>query len=229
MDARRWRGLTECGWVTLALFAAALAWDAGGLDLALAHLAGGAEGFPWRDSWVLATLAHEGGRWLAWALASGLCLGVWWPVGPLARIGQRERLQLAASTLLGALAVSLLKTGSHASCPWELSEFGGLARYVSHWTLASDGGGGHCFPAGHAASGFTFVGGYFAFRPSAPRIARCWLAAALAAGLILGLAQQWRGAHFMSHTLWSAVVCWSVACLLQAAWPRHWSAEGSLN
>ena len=59
MDSRRWRGLSECGWVTLALLVAALAWDASGLDLAFAHLAGGADGFPWRDNWALAIVAHR--------------------------------------------------------------------------------------------------------------------------------------------------------------------------
>jgi membrane-associated PAP2 superfamily phosphatase len=226
MRTRTWTGLAEAGWITFGLLALALAWDASGLDLAFAHLAGGGNGFAWRNTWLLTTFAHEGGRLLAWLLALVLCLAVWWPFGALARITQRERLQLAVCTLLGALAVSLVKAGSHTSCPWELSDFGGLARYVSHWSLARDGGSGHCFPAGHAASGFTFVGGYFAFRSAQPRLARCWLAVALAAGILLGFAQQWRGAHFMSHTLWSAVVCWGVACLLEAAWPRTWSAEG---
>jgi membrane-associated PAP2 superfamily phosphatase len=50
-----------------------------------------------------------------------------------------------------------------------------------------------------------------------PALARGWLAAAVAAGLVLGLAQQWRGAHFMSHTLWSGWVCWCVAWALDAA------------
>jgi membrane-associated PAP2 superfamily phosphatase len=227
MKARYGSGLSEAGWITLSLLAIAFAWDASGLDLSFARLAGDAGGFAWRDSWLLVSVAHEGGRLLAWLLALALCLGVWWPWGPLTLIGQRDRLLLAASTLLGALAVSLLKTGSHTSCPWELADFGGLAQYVSHWSLASDGGRGHCFPAGHAASGFTFVGGYFAFRAAQPRIARRWLAAALASGTLLGLAQQWRGAHFLSHTLWSAVVCWGTAFLLQATWPGALGTEGA--
>ena len=33
----------------------------------------------------------------------------------------------------------------------------------------------------------------------------------LLAGLVLGLGQQWRGAHFTSHTLWTAWLCWGVA------------------
>ncbi len=226
MSPPRFLGLTEAGWISVALVGIALAWDASGLDLALAQLAGTPAGFPWRDTWLLSTVLHEGARRLSWLLALGVCLAVWWPVGPFARIGQRERLQLAATTLLGALAVSLLKAASHTSCPWDLQQFGGLAHHVSHWSLGRDGGSGHCFPAGHSSSGFTFVGGYFAFRTVRPRLARAWLACALAAGLVLGLAQQWRGAHFMSHTLWAAVVCWGVACLVEAVWPRGRGAEG---
>lgn len=215
----------QAGWLTLGLLVVVLAWDASDMDLPLAHLAGSATGFPWREHWLLAGVVHEGGRRVAWLLAVVLCLGVWWPVGPLARIGQRERMQLAVTTLLGALTVTLLKIGSRTSCPWELSDFGGFIQYASHWSLHSDGGAGRCFPGGHASSGFAFLGGYFAFRRTDERMARLWLVGATLAGLLFGLAQQWRGAHFMSHTLWSAAVCWTVALLVDATWPRSWSLE----
>ena len=217
----RWRRApADSAALTFALLAIALAWDASGLDVPFAHLAGSAQGFPWKAQWFFYDVLHEGGRHLAWLLVLGLCLAVWWPLGPLARLTQRRRLQLAVSTLGAALAVSLLKKTSLTSCPWELAEFGGVARYASHWSRIVDGGTGQCFPAGHASSGFAFVGGYFAFRDVDLRLARRWLAAALCAGLGLGLAQQWRGAHFMSHTLWTAVVCWMVACGVDAAWPH---------
>jgi membrane-associated PAP2 superfamily phosphatase len=215
------RQLSPAAWITLALLVAAAAWDASALDLPLARLAGSAEGFAWRDSWLLAGLLHEGGRRLSWLLALGLCLGVWWPIGPLERLSLSGRVQLAVTTLVAALVVSLMKAGSATSCPWDLGEFGGAARYVSHWSLLPDGGSGHCFPAGHASSAFSLVGGYFAFRRVDLPLAKAWLAASLASGLLLGLAQQWRGAHFMSHTLWTAVVCWCMAYLLDAAWPRQ--------
>ena len=106
-------------------------------------------------------------------------------------------------------------------CPWDLREFGGAARHVSHWSGLADGGAGHCFPAGHAATGFSFFAGYFAFRRTDRRQALAWLAAAGFSGLLLGLGQQWRGAHFMSHTLWSGVVCWCTALAIDAAWPAR--------
>ena len=189
-----------------------LAWDASGLDLVLAHWFGTAQGFALRDHWLFTTVLHEGARRLSWLLVVGLSLAVWWPVGVLRKLDRWQRLQLVVSILLGLALVVAIKRISSTSCPWDLAEFGGLARYVSHWRFGLvDGGGAHCFPAGHASAGFAFVGGYFVLRDRAPRAARIWLATALTAGLVLGVSQQMRGAHFMSHTLWTAWLCWTVA------------------
>ena len=69
----------------------------------------------------------------------------------------------ARDTGLSLAVVSTLKYTSSTSCPWDLSEFGGVARHVSHWALGVlDGGGGKCFPAGHASAGIAFFGGFFA-------------------------------------------------------------------
>ena len=150
---------SSVGWTTIVVLGLALAWDASGLDIALARLAGSAHGFPWREHWLLAGVLHDGGRRLAWLLVLGLCLSVWWPPGPLASLSAARRVELAASTLLAAMSVSLLKAASPTSCPWELAEFGGLAHYASHWSMLPDGGRGHCFPAGHASAGFSFMSG----------------------------------------------------------------------
>jgi len=53
-----------------------------------------------------------------------------------------------------------------------------------------------------------------------PQTARRWLAGAMLAGFVFGLAQQVRGAHYMSHTLWTAWLCWSVAAGVDAAVSR---------
>ncbi|MDB5753104.1 MAG: (acid phosphatase) superfamily protein-like protein [Ramlibacter sp.] len=204
-----------------------LAWDASSLDLLIAAHMAGPEGFPLREHWVLTNVMHDGGRRLSWALATGLCLAVWWPVGPLRRLTVEDRIQLAVTTLCAALAVAVLKRFSATSCPWDLSLFGGFARYASHWSAVPDGGSGHCFPAGHASSGFSFIGGYFVFRRVAPDIARSWLLASLGAGLAFGVAQQLRGAHFMSHTLWTGLVCWAIAVAIDCG--RHWPAPGALR
>lgn len=203
---------------TLAAAALCVAWDLTGLDLEVARWAGGARGFPLRDHWVLNAVLHEGMRRLAWCLVIGLWLLVPWPAGPWRRLPRSERVRLALSPLVIAAAVGLLKSFSPTSCPWDLQEFGGSATWISHWRLAPDGGGGHCFPAGHAVVGFGFVGGFFGFRRVAPALARGCLLVAAAAGLALGLAQQLRGAHFMSHTLWSGWISWCVAWMVHAGW-----------
>lgn len=204
-EARAWR-------LAAGLAALLLAWEWSALDLPLARLMGGAAGFPLRGDWWLQHVLHDRARQAAWALGVLLCLAIAWPAGPLRRLPPARRAQLAVSALLATGVVALLKSGSHASCPWDLAEFGGVARYQSHWLgwVRGDGGGGRCFPAGHAGAGFAFAAGWFALRRDLPRLADRWLLAAGVAGLVLGLAQQLRGAHFMSHTLWTAWICWMV-------------------
>lgn len=207
---------------TLALVAALLLFDASGIDMPLARIFGDAGGFPLKSNAVLETVFHKGGRLLAWGFGLWLCVGVWWPTGVLRRLDGVARAQLAITTLLALLAVSSLKAVSPISCPWDLVDFGRVAPHVSHWLWPAhgDGGSGRCFPAGHASSGFAFVGGYIAFRGVAPPIARRWLWASVGAGLVFGVAQQARGAHFMSHTLWTGAICWLVALAIDAAWAR---------
>ena len=114
--------------------------------------------------------------------------------------------------VIGLTVVALLKRASSTSCPWDLAEFGGQAAYVSHWLPGvADGGPGHCFPSGHAVAAFAFFALYFHWRPHQPARARAWLAATLAAGAVFGAAQVVRGAHFASHVLWSAWICWALA------------------
>ncbi|KQV91785.1 phosphatidic acid phosphatase [Rhizobacter sp. Root1221] len=196
-------------------------WEVSGRDMAWAHTFGNEHGFPWRDHWLFSEVLHEGGRRLSWAFALFLCLGVWWPVGVLRRIGLSHRLQLAATAMVASGVVVAIKSGSGSSCPWDMQAFGGVAHFVPHWRLwgLPDGGSGHCFPAGHASAGFAFVGGWFVFR-AWPRVAAVWLASAVGAGLVFGVAQQVRGAHFMSHTLWTGWICWVVAWAIDAVWPR---------
>ncbi|MDB5829967.1 MAG: phosphoesterase, partial [Variovorax sp.] len=115
------------------------------------------------------------------------------------------------------LAVTLIKSHSRTSCPWDLQIFGGMAQYVSHWAIGvEDGGPGKCFPAGHASAAFAWCGGYFVLRRAAPAVARRWLVVVLVLGSVFGVVQQMRGAHYTSHTLWTAWICWTVAFAIDA-------------
>jgi len=197
--------------LTLLALASLMIWDATGGDLWLARMVGTPVGFPWRDNPFLVHVMHEGAKNLSWLLVIGLFAAIRWPVGVLRKLPTPGRVQLAVTVLTSVLAVSLIKHASGTSCPWDLKEFGGVAHYVSHWAWSvGDGGPGGCFPAGHASAAFAYIGGYFVLRRISLRAAFIWLGTALAAGLALGLSQQLRGAHYMSHTLWTAWVCWVV-------------------
>lgn len=206
----------------------ALWWDWSGIDLVVMRVLGTPQGFPWRDAFLTSRVLHEGGRLLGWAVALGwllYALKPQWPGPP-----RPQRVLWLAVALASLLVVPALKHRSHTSCPWDLAEFGGRAWYVSHWALGlADGGPGHCFPSGHAAAAFAFIAGYFMLRPQHPRAARAWLAAVCATGLAFGWAQVARGAHYPSHVLWTAWICWSMCVAAAHVVPRLWAPVSSLR
>ena len=206
-----------------------LLWDAGALDLPLARAFGNAQGFALTHDWWLQEVLHTGARQAAWGLMLVLVLMVWRPTGPLRAVPRADSVGLVAGILLAALVVQLLKRVSLTSCPWDLVEFGGTAHHVSHWRWGlADGGGGHCFPAGHASTAFAFLAAYFWLRPAAPRVARWWLATTLLAGLLFGAVQMVRGAHYLSHVLWAGWCCWLAGGSLWFA-VQAWRARRCLS
>jgi membrane-associated PAP2 superfamily phosphatase len=199
--------------VTLVALAGLLAWDASGLDPTVARWVGSSTGFAWRDAWWTSRLLHDGGRWAAWALLGALVVAALrTPAAPTGGPTRGERWRWLAVMLASVVAVPALKRFSLTSCPWDQAEFGGTARYVSHWQFGlADGGPGHCFPSGHAVAAFGFFGLYFMWRDHDPRRAHAWLRVVVVAGLAFGAAQLLRGAHYPSHTLWSAWLCWTIS------------------
>lgn len=196
--------------------AALAAWDATGLDIAAARWLGGPAGFPWRDHWLTAGLLHGGIRALAWALLAALVAGLWHPWGPLRSLSKAQRLWMLGTIAACVALIPLIKRFSATSCPWSLAEFGGsVMRYVPHWVRGvTDGGPGRCFPSGHVSSAFGFLPAWFVLREADPPAARRALALTLAAGTALGAVQVARGAHYPSHPLWTAWICWVVSALM---------------
>lgn len=162
------------------------------------------QGFPLQDSVWLDWLNHRLAKYgvaacTLWLLASGLM--------------RRESRQVFTSLMmmLGTAAVSTLKARSAHSCPWDMAAYGGNADHFP--TLAAiplNAGPGHCFPGGHASAGFALMALYFYWQPSHPARARMALWGGILAGMLMGLGQIARGAHFLSHNLWSGWVVWLV-------------------
>lgn len=226
LPSRRW---------LLALVASLLlivAWDLSGLDLWLTRFFADAQGFRWRESWVPRVLLHDWPRTAAVLLLLPVLIwDAWRPLWP--GPSRAARGYWLAVIIGSALAMSALKRMALTSCPWDLAEFGGAAQYVSHWAFGvRDGGAGHCFPSGHASTAFAFFGLVMLWEPYAPRAARRILWVILSVGLVFAGSQLVRGAHYLSHSLWTGWICLALALLariwapLPAATPASGGTRG---
>jgi membrane-associated PAP2 superfamily phosphatase len=208
-----------------------LLWDFSGWDLTVARWFGGADGFSARNAFWAESLLHEGGRWLSGLLLLWVAVDAFWPKAPTQPGPSRvQRRWALLALILVILAVPALKRLSLTSCPWSLAEFGGVAQWVPHWRLGvPDGGPGGCFPSGHAVGsflGFTVLLWLWApWRSQRPLL---WAGLCLGIGLgsLAASAGQWaRGAHFVSHSLWSAWLCALLGWALLYAFSWRRAAE----
>ena len=175
--------------------------------------------FPLRTTFLLDTVLHH---WTKYVVASIACLA--WAgylltyTVPVLQPRRRELLFLGLGLALAPAAVAALKLLSARHCPWDIVQFGGFAPYLRLLEATPMGlTAGHCFPAGHATTGFSLMAFYFVGWSSGQR-GTSWagLAAGLIAGLGLGFGRMAQGAHFLSHVLWSGLVCWIVLVALYA-------------
>jgi len=174
-----------------------------------------AEGGHWalRDSFLLTRVVHAGGKALSFAAWFAVAvLAVRSRFDPRWKPMQRPLLVLLLSIVVSTLVVSILKHTTRMDCPWNASVYGGTHPY---FTLLQARPAGirpsGCFPAGQASAGYAWVALYFFFAS----VHRGWrsigLAIGIGAGLVLGVAQQLRGAHYLSHDLWTLATSWFVA------------------
>lgn len=173
--------------------------------------------FPWRHAWLTERFGHGLLKALltaagaaavavsAWDALTRRTLPDWW----------RLRLRvLALSAILVPSATAMLKQASASHCPWDLERYGGtqpyfrLLEHMPAWVEA-----GHCLPGGHASSALWLVALAGFWLPHRPRTAAAVALAMLAFGGAVGWLQQMRGAHFLTHTLWSM---WIAAAIVSA-------------
>jgi membrane-associated PAP2 superfamily phosphatase len=169
-------------------------------------------------SWVINDLVHTGGRWtIRVLLAMSLSFWIATCVEPSWRALRRPAAFFTIAALLSMGVVGLLKTLTNVDCPWDLAPFGGRFPYIELFGDRPDAlRAGRCFPAAHASSGYALLALYFTLRERHAGLANLGLALGLLTGLTFGLAQQARGAHFVSHDLWSAFLVWTVTLSVYA-------------
>lgn len=182
-------------------------------------------------AWWANDLIHHGGAWLVRLLgAAALCL---WGISCFNRgwAGWRRPAgYLALSMALTVGVVGALKALTNIDCPWDLIPFGGHFPYEHLFDDRPDYlPHARCFPAAHASSGYALMALYFVALERSQRMARMGLRIGIITGLVFGIAQQARGAHFLSHDVSSAAIAWVIASGLYAGafraqlWDmRHW-------
>jgi len=187
------------------------------IDRQLAMWLYGLEGHEWslRRYWLTSEILHKDGRYLSVGL---LIVMLFLVIGSLrmTRLQPYKRPFLFALTaaIASSFVIGGLKPLLATSCPWDFDIFGGHIPYLPLWQQLWVRNGEGCFPAGHASAAYAwiclyFIGVYY----RAPW--RWWaLTGVLLIGLVFGGAQQLRGAHFISHDLWTLAICWLTSLLL---------------
>ena len=232
--ARRWRALAAAipqpfNWLWVAVPIAAalilLGVDATDLDRIIESRFYDAPAgvFPLRHDPFLEVVLHYWTKYVV-ALIAGLAFAGFALSFMVATLEKHRRVLLfiGLSIALATATVTALKLASSRHCPWDLVDYGGLIPYTKLLQRAAPAAKpGHCFPAGHASTGFSLLVFYFVGLVRRNRwLSRAGLALGIAAGLVLGLGRMLQGAHFLTHVLWSGIVCWLVILGLYVAFYR---------
>lgn len=118
-------------------------------------------------------------------------------------------LYILIAMLACVLVVWWLKASTGVYCPWSVSYFSGdhaLREPTWSWVFQD----GRCWPSGHSGTGFCLLALFFALRDKYPQLARKTLVAVLLLGTICSLTRIVQGAHFLSHTLATALIDWII-------------------
>ena len=180
--------------------------------------------FPLKEAWLLTTVAHEGLKHLIVGFVAVLLFGlILKPHSPTIRTYRSTICYVLVAMAASTAMVGLLKSASHHSCPWHLTVYGGVGgvEYPLFGAIPINAGVGKCFPGGHAAAGFALLALYFAARMNGWRHAWCYALIGIGLGMLMGYAQMMRGAHFMSHNLWTLWWTWLVQLVVFAIWSGY--------
>jgi membrane-associated PAP2 superfamily phosphatase len=188
------------------------------VDLWLARHLYQLEGGQWslKNDWLFSVILHDHARKLLVMFAlSVLILALSSLKISKLKCWKKHLWFLFLALITPPILVAIGKTITHMDCPWSLSEFGGSNPYFglfeNHpgiWNY------GKCFPAGHASGGYSLIALYFFFLQVRPKWKKYGLYLGLFTGLVFGIVQQLRGAHFVSHDLWSLAICWASSLTL---------------
>ncbi len=210
-------GMDRAFWPVLGLLAVVLiGFEFTDLDLAVQDRLFDFQANQWRvdrDDPLLRTLFYTGPKVLLILVGVGVIALVVGPAGWRERCGlsyptgRRHLLVLLATLATGPALVGFGKNVTNVFCPSEIRRYGGDVPYVTLCGAYPEGDRperkGHCFPAGHASGGFALVA--LAGLAQTRRGRRLGMAAGMVAGGIMGTYQMLKGAHYLSHTVFTCL------------------------
>jgi len=202
----------------IAFLGLALLFELSDLDLWLANILFQWEGGDWslRHNWLTYRVFHHDGKFFIVGiglLVVALGLVSWRK--PAWAHWRMPLLYLLTCMILSPSIIALIKHFSQVPCPWDLVNYGASKVYLHNLQYPVGAGhGGHCFPSGHASGGFALLALYFAAYPRMKTGAWLFLLPGLITGFAFGIAQQLRGAHFLSHDVWAAFLTWFMLLFL---------------
>ena len=183
--------------------------------------------FPLKNSRRLDLIMHQGIKWacvMTWIGMLGLTVHLQFgkPRNPAqaANTQIQKLVYVLASSILCAFLVGVLKSRSTHSCPWDLLGLGGQAPYfrLFETPLLDSNNPGKCFPSGHASVAWMWIPLLYAgIWPSRKAKYFQW-AVLMVLGLLTGITQVIRGAHFPTHVLSTIWICWGVSYSAYLLW-----------
>lgn len=202
-------------WPLLLLSAAVFAIETTQFDLIFDDWLFKLEGQHWalRNNFITQILLHDAAQNFSKILALLLLIvALISPYNQYLRRYQKGWWLLFASITTASILVNIGKSFTHVDCPWDLLRYGGDRPYISIFQIhPGNFAFGQCFPAGHSSGGYGFLALYFFFRHYQPQQRWTGLLIGILMGLVYGFDQQLRGAHFLSHDVWTLSICWFTA------------------
>lgn len=180
----------------------------------------------WRNHWLSYDLIHHYGKkviQLIGLLALVLIFLSYYR--PRLRNFRAPTAYVLMTMALVPAAIASFKRISPVPCPWDIQRYGGELPYLPTFDYQfAATTAGHCFPSGHASGGFILFALYFASLPYTRKPILKYLLPGIVVGWTFALGQQSRGAHFLSHDVWTMSICWLSALglfllLRPAGWP----------
>jgi lipid A 4'-phosphatase len=204
-------------WLAAAFLAAGIFTAFPGLDLWFTGLFWSPEGGFYLHDWPPFRWAYVALPTLSWAIIVALLVLLAFAILARRCLGPFDRprilfLLLSFAIGPGLLANTVLKDHWGRARPSQVVEFGGDKSFTPALLPSGQCDRNCSFVSGHAAMAFALIG--FAFLPATRR--RRWpaAAAALAFGCFVGVARIAQGGHFLSDTVFAALLVTGTAWLL---------------